>query len=328
MENNRMKVLVACEFSGIVREAFKAKGHNAWSCDLLDTEIPGNHIKGDVLKILNDGWNLLIGFPSCTYLSRAAGIVLYNPDRLIHTKKAFNFIMELWNAKIDKICIENPPGIYNMDCLEAMKEFPDNFFELAIVDPPYGIGDVTTSKGNKKRKTAHKTVTWNKEIPSSEYFEELYRISINQIIWGANYFHPHVPVPGRIVHYKKPLQKLDEGKIKFCPCDIASQSFDKRIEYFEYRWYGNHQGCRVNWDNSGPDARIHPTQKPISLYEWCLMKYAKKGDKILDTHLGSGSSAIACHRLGYEIWAYEIDKDYYDASVKRVNLEKTKLKLF
>lgn len=217
--------------------------------------------------------------------------------------------------------------IFNEDCMEAMKRYKDNYFDLAIVDPPYGIGNTTTSAGNKKRKTLHKRVTWNDKIPPKEYFIELQRVSENQIIWGANYFYPNISVPGRIVHYKKPYQNLDEGKIKFCACDIASQSFNNRIEYFEYRWYGNHQGERVNWNNDGENARIHPTQKPIQLYRWLLDKYAKKGDKILDTHLGSGSHAVACDELGFDLTAFEIDKDYYEAALKRIKEQTAQIRM-
>jgi len=218
--------------------------------------------------------------------------------------------------------------LLNIDCMKYMATVPDKYFDLAIVDPPYGIGNTTTSAGNKHRKILHKRVKWNNEIPTKEYFSELYRISINQIIWGCNYFYPHIMVPGRIVHYKKPFQDLSKGKIKFCPCDLASQSFNNRIEFFEYNWYGNTQGGKTNWDNSGPDARIHPTQKPIALYKWLLRKYARPEFKIIDTHLGSGPSAIAAHDFGIaEFVCCEIDKDYYDAAVKRFENHKAQLKL-
>jgi len=207
--------------------------------------------------------------------------------------------------------------VYNEDCMEGMKRYPDKYFNLSIVDPPYGIGNTTTSDGNKKRATLHKRFKWNNGIPPKEYFTEIYLISKNQIIWGCNYFYPFIKVPGRVVHYKKPFQNLDEGKIKFCPCDLASQSFNNRIEFFEYNWYGNTQGGIPNFNNDGPDARIHPTQKPISLYKFLLKKYAKPGDKILDTHLGSGSSRIACYDGGFDFVGFEIDKEYFDASVKR-----------
>lgn len=218
--------------------------------------------------------------------------------------------------------------LYCMDCMEGMKDFPDKYFDLAIVDPPYGIGNTTTSAGNKKRTTLHKRVNWNNEIPSSEYFNELIRVSQNQIIWGCNYFHPHIKVPGRIVHYKKPFQDLDKGKIKFCPCDIASQSFNNRIEYFEYNWYGNTQGGKPNFNNTGENARIHPTQKPIQLYQYCLKKYAKPDMKIIDTHVGSGSSIIAFLDFGCDWIGFEIDEDYHKAATERIERHKQQLKLF
>lgn len=214
------------------------------------------------------------------------------------------------------------------DCMNFMSTCKDKQFDLAIVDPPYGIGNTTTSAGNKHRKTLHKRVKWNDKIPGKKYFNELYRISKNQIIWGCNYFYPYIKVPGRIVHYKKPFQDLNKGKIKFCPCDLASQSFDNRIEYFEYNWYGNTQNGKTNWDNSGPDARIHPTQKPIALYKWLLKKYAKLGDTILDTHLGSMSSVIACIDGGFDITGCELDPDYFEAGVKRVKNHVSQLDMY
>lgn len=213
------------------------------------------------------------------------------------------------------------------ECIKGMKEYPDNHFDLAICDPPYGIGNTTTSAGNKNRKTLHKRVTWNNHIPPKEYFKELYRVSENQIIWGANYFYPHIVVPGRIIFYKKPFQDLSKGKIRFCPCDLASQSFDNRIEYFEYNWYGNTQNGKPNFDNSGPDRRIHPNQKPIALYRYCLKKFAKEGDLILDTHVGSASSLIACEDMGFKYVGYELDKDYYDDAMKRLQNHIAQLKL-
>lgn len=225
-------------------------------------------------------------------------------------------------------------GIYNMDCMEAMKEFPDNFFELAIIDPPYGLGlDMinkvdSNKRQNRKNRTIvkHKDKGWNDNIPSPEYFIELHRVSKNQIIWGCNYYAKYIPAVGRIVHDK--IMGTEKTKFNWSHADIASCSLFRRIVMFRYQWAGNKQNGTINWDNSGPDGRIHPTQKPISLYEYCLMNYAKEGDKILDTHLGSGSSAIAAHKLGYEFWGYEIDKDYFKATKKRINLEKTKLQLF
>lgn len=218
--------------------------------------------------------------------------------------------------------------VFNIDCMEYMRTVPDKFFELACVDPPYGIGNTTISKGNKKRKTKHKFVTWNNSIPLPEYFAELDRISKNQIIWGCNYYYPHIKVPGRIVHYKKPSHDLEkENGIKFCPCDLASQSFNSRIEYFEYNWFGNSQGGKPNFDNSGTDGRIHPTQKPIALYRWLLKKYANPGDKIFDSHMGSQSSRIAAYDMGFDYWGCELDPDYFTAGNKRFEQFKSQLKL-
>ncbi len=219
-------------------------------------------------------------------------------------------------------------NLYNVDCVDFMRDVPDKHYQLALVDPPYGIGNTTTSKGNRKRKTLHKRVKWNEEIPPEPYFYELYRISENQIIWGSNYFYPYISVPGRIVHYKSPFQNLEEGKIKFCPCDLASQSFDSRIEFFEYNWYGNTQGGRPNFDNSGPDARIHPTQKPIALMKYCLQKYAKPGDKIFDSHGGSMTTAIACYDMGFDLDLCELDQEYFAAGKARVERHMAQTRLF
>lgn len=204
--------------------------------------------------------------------------------------------------------------------MEMMREFPDNHFELAIVDPPYGIGCCVSGKSTH----LHKPMTWNNESPKQEYFDELKRVSINQIIWGANYYKYNLP-PGRIIHdktggkYKNPSSLSD--------ADIASQSFNNLIKIYRYTWRGNHQGDRININNSGKDGRIHPTQKPVNLYEQLLNNYAKPGDKILDTHMGSGSIAIACHYLGFNLTACELDKEYYDAACKRIDLETRQLSL-
>lgn len=206
--------------------------------------------------------------------------------------------------------------LLNMCCMEYMAGLPDKAFDLAIVDPPYGIGmDMVYGHGTSKNGSIHEKKEWNHEIPGPEYFNELYRISVNQIIWGCNYFPGFIRDVGRIVHDK---QLLIEGtKIKFSEADLASCSLQKRITIFRYKWNGNVQGSTINWHNTGPDKRIHPTQKPISLYKWILKNYAKPGDKILDTHGGSMSSAIACHQMGFDLVLTEIDKDYYAAGVKR-----------
>ncbi|KKN59937.1 hypothetical protein LCGC14_0536870 [marine sediment metagenome] len=203
-------------------------------------------------------------------------------------------------------------GIYNRDCIESMQEFPDNFFELAIVDPPYGIGSI--KHYNTKFKNESKK--WNKKIPSYKYFADLFRISKKQIIWGGNYFTNYLPAVKSWVIWDKDFNGHTNG---FSDAELAWISDNSRTRIFKFK---------ANDGKQNAIKKIHPTQKPIELYEWLLMNYAKKGDKILDTHLGSGSSAIAAHRLGYEFWGFEIDKDYYEAAVKRINLEKIKLRLF
>ena len=197
--------------------------------------------------------------------------------------------------------------IHNKDCMEAMKEMSDNQFDLAIVDPPYGI-DINSSGrlghyGGKGKK-------WDKQTPSQKYFDELQRISNNQIIWGGNYF------------FLKPTRcfliwdKQQPQNVSFASCEYAWTSFNLSAKTFYMR--------PQNADN----IRIHPTQKPVKLYEWLLMNYAKEGDKILDTHLGSGSIAIACHNLGYDFTGYEIDKDYCESAIKRIEQHKAQQRLF
>ncbi len=207
------------------------------------------------------------------------------------------------------------------DNMELMARYEDNYFDLAIVDPEYGIGDVNQAKSRK----VHKKITWNNKIPSEKYFKELHRISKNQIIWGVNYYAKYIESTGRIIHIKDPNQYQFK---ELSQADIASHSFGVNIKVFTYEWRGNVQGNTINWKNEGLDKRIHPTQKPVKLYEWLLMNYAKEGDKILDTHLGSGSIAIACHNLGFDLTACEIDKEYYDAALKRYEWHKKQLRLF
>jgi site-specific DNA-methyltransferase (adenine-specific) len=208
-------------------------------------------------------------------------------------------------------------NLYNKDCMEAMKDMADNQYDLAIVDPPYGINaDVYAHKNGINCKAnnfkEHKKGQWDSSIPSKEYFTELQRVSKNQIIWGGNYFTKYLkPVMSWIVWDKM------QHNFSFSDGELAWNSFGNKLKIFQY--------CRGNESGFAPKIKsglkfglnIHPTQKPIALYEWLLMNYAKEGDKILDTHLGSGSIAIACHNLGYDLDAYEIDKEYYEATMKR-----------
>lgn len=220
--------------------------------------------------------------------------------------------------------------VRNIDCMIAMREYPDKYFDLAIVDPEYGLGlgfSVKNGlrKGRKNTQPIHENKDWNNKPAPPEYFQELHRVSKHQIIWGANYYWHSIPPTGIIIHDK--LMPSEGTAINFSHADLASCSLQKRITIFRYAWAGSFQGGKINWDNSGLDARIHPTQKPVALYRHCL-SYAKPSDKILDTHLGSGSSRIAAYEMGFDFTGFEIDKDYFEAQEKRFNQYKSQLKLF
>lgn len=211
-----------------------------------------------------------------------------------------------------------------MDCKDLMAEYKDNHFDLAIVDPPYGIGEYgqrnkTGDRPTEKWKapSSHKYKTFNdSKPPDSSYFKELLRVSKNQIIWGGNYFADKLPISkGWIVWDKKA-----DIKEHLSMCELAWSSFDKKCNKFEYLWAGFKKQKQIK--------RIHPTQKPVALYRWLLTNYAKEGDLILDTHLGSGSIAIACHELGFDLVGCELDPDYYNAMMKRFDRHKAQLMLF
>ena len=171
-------------------------------------------------------------------------------------------------------------NLYNKDCMEAMKDMADNQYDLAIVDPPYGIDVTKMNMGSRKRAKEDKKKSWDNSVPDDKYFKELFRVSKNQIIWGGNYFN-------------LPCSQY------FCIWDKGETMYGRDFAEAEFAWVSK-GGTRIYKKNPNQLNRIHPTQKHISLYEFCLMNYAKEGDKILDTHLGSGSIAIACHNLGYE----------------------------
>ena len=199
--------------------------------------------------------------------------------------------------------------ITNEDNMELMARYEDNHFDLAIVDPPYGI-DITNAgwvKSNDKIKTEN---NWDDAVPNAEYFTELKRVSKNQIIWGGNYFD--LPPTRCFLIWDKQIGECTS----FASSELAWTSFDKSTKTF-YEHPAKH----------GKD-KIHPTQKPIKLYEWQLMRYAEEGNKILDTHLGSGSIALACHNLGYDLTACELDKEYYDAAIKRIEQHKAQIRMF
>ena len=200
--------------------------------------------------------------------------------------------------------------VYNMDCVAFMREYPDKFFDLAIVDPPYGIdmdgGQIGVNGSAKAKKYDKKD--WDKSPPNIEFFMELLRVSKNQIIWGANHFIDLMP-------YRSPCWIVwDKKKVGgfYADCELAWTSFDTAVRKFDFAWHGFIQG-----DMKNKEIRLHPTQKPVKLYEWLLKNYAQTGDKIIDTHLGSGSSRIAAQKLGFDFYGCEIDKDYFEASEKR-----------
>ena len=207
--------------------------------------------------------------------------------------------------------------LYNMDCMEGMKQFPDKYFDLAIVDPPYGIGidgqKESICKNPKHNRKLHKKKDWDNSIPSKEYFKELERVSKNQIIWGANYFVKHLEkgTKGWIV--------WDKGQrgLTMSDCELAYSSFNVPTRVVV-----------INRVELLKDGTIHPTQKPVALYKWLLKNYAKPGDKILDTHVGSASSLIACEDLGFPYIGFEIDKDYYEAAQKRLADFKAQVSMF
>ena len=209
--------------------------------------------------------------------------------------------------------------ITNEDNMELMARYEDNYFDLAIVDPPYGGNDAIGLKDNiNNKKQATKRTDYKlfeNKAPTTEYFNELKRVSKHQIIWGTNFYNNYDLSGGRICWDKKGTA--------FGRAELAYYSGSKSVNICEIVWNG-----MLQHDMKNKEQRIHPTQKPVKLYEWLLMNYAKEGDKILDTHLGSGSIAIACHNLGYDLTACELDKDYYEAAVKRIEQHKQQLRIF
>lgn len=204
--------------------------------------------------------------------------------------------------------------VYNCDCLEYMKSLPDKYFDLCIADPPYGIGMGTynrtnkTPQGTRYKANRYHHAEWDNNIPTEELFEELFRVSKEVIIWGGNYF-PMLwgeGCKGFIFWDKKqPVDNFSDG-------ELAYTSFNKPAKCFRYPYYGN-----INSEKN----RIHPTQKPVALYSWILDNYANQGDKIFDPFLGSGSSRIAAYKKGFDFYACELDKDYYEAQEERFRRE-------
>ena len=231
------------------------------------------------------------------------------------------------NKRGDGVMKEDKTRVYLMDCMDAMKDYPNNHFDLAVVDPPYGIGinkmnyTQSTKGGVAKRRDYSSVKDWDSAIPTKEYFDELQRISKNQIVWGGNYFTELLaPTKGWILWDKKTEDKYSND---FADGELAWTSFNKPLKVYRYLWSGMLQG-----NMKDKQQRIHPTEKPIQLYEWILDKYAKPNDLILDTHLGSGSIAIACHNYKFDLTACELDKEYYNKAMERINNHVSQLKMF
>jgi len=215
--------------------------------------------------------------------------------------------------------------ITNEDNMQLMARYSDKYFDLAIVDPPYGIGEdglknhsrgkPVTINGSKSKAVCKSQKftpkSWDNKPSSKEYFNELKRVSKNQIIWGANHFIENLPYQNSSCWI---IWNKENGDSDFADCEMAWTSFKKAVRMFTFKWNGMLQG-----DMKNKEIRIHPTQKPAVLYKWILDKYAKPNDKILDTHLGSGSIAIACHDYGFDLTACELDKEYFDKAMQRIN---------
>jgi len=232
-------------------------------------------------------------------------------------------------------------NIKNEDNNELMKRYPDKYFDLAIVDPPYGIGfgefnrTNKTTDGTRVKANKYKNAKWDDSIPSNEYFEELKRVSKNQIVFGGNYFPSlagyESPNLKTLYEFQEYVRNSSENWLiwhkqnpvpNFADCELAWISPDLSQRQFDFKYYGNLQG------NTSADKKIHPTQKPYQLYKYCLQYYAKEGSKILDTHLGSASIAIACHDYGFDLTACELDKDYFESAMKRIQNHVSQQKLF
>ena len=212
-------------------------------------------------------------------------------------------------------------NITNEDNMELMARYPDKYFYLAIVDPPYGINaddkNSTDKKQSKKSASNSKDYgdqKWDDAIPSDEYFAELKRVSKKQVIWGANFFN----LQGGMLYWHKrvTMPTYSQG-------ELAWLSWLNKVDFVDIAWHG-----MIQYDMKNKEDRIHPTQKPVRLYEWLLDNYANEGDKILDTHLGSGSIAIACHNRKFELTACELDKEYFDEAMKRIEAHKRQLTMF
>ena len=206
-------------------------------------------------------------------------------------------------------------AVYNCDCMDLLKQTPDNYYELSIVDPPYGINVTKMTLGNGKKKINRGNSDWDSKTPDLKYFKELRRVSKNQVIWGANYMTENLPPSMGWIYWDK-----GTGLNDFSDGELAYTSFNRALRSYKVGWVGANAKDK--------DGRFHPTQKPVKLYEWLLMNYAKKGDKIVDTHRGSASLDIACHNLGFNLWTCELDTDYFNDGNKRLKQHQQQLTMF
>jgi site-specific DNA-methyltransferase (adenine-specific) len=211
--------------------------------------------------------------------------------------------------------------VFNEDCIEVMKRYPDNHFDLAVVDPPYGIGGDSGIQKNEGKFgfKKHRKTNWDVDIPNAEYWEQLFRVSKNQIVWGGNYFTKYLPPKMCWLSWYKEQQDFS-----FSDFELAWTSFDAKCRQFNLIRGFDERGKHYSSNN----GRIHPTQKPMALYDWIFTNYATEGMKILDTHLGSQSSRIAAYKHGLDFTGCEIDKEYFDAGCKRFEQFKAQLTLF
>ena len=234
--------------------------------------------------------------------------------------------------------------ITNEDCMDLLRRTPDKFYDLCICDPPYGIGESNknrngvvkiTDKRNGRIshvKTNNEIKDWDKNPPNKEYFIELQRVSKNQIIFGANHFIENIPNANSSSWF---IWDKCNGTSDFADCEMAWTSFNTAVRQFRFMWSGMFQGKQsfkeghiFEGNLSLHEKRIHKTHKPVIIYKWILDKYAKPNDKILDTHLGSGSIAIACHDYGFDLTCCELDKEYYDKAIQRIKNHVSQQKLF
>ena len=206
-------------------------------------------------------------------------------------------------------------AVYNCDCMDLLKQTPDNYYELSIVDPPYGINVTKMTLGNGKKKINRGNSDWDSKTPDLKYFKELRRVSKNQVIWGANYMTENLPPSMGWIYWDK-----GTGLNDFSDGELAYTSFNRALRSYKVGWVGANAKDK--------DGRFHPTQKPVKLYEWILINYAKEGDKILDTHRGSASLDIACHNLGFDLVTCELDTDYFNDGNKRLKQHQQQLTMF